>query len=183
MQKIPTLFKRDPDNMKHVLPEVTPGCEWVLAGEGVATRKYDGTCCMYDGSQWWARREVKANKPSPPGFIGVDHDPNTGNMVGWVPMESSSFAKWHAEAVERGFKYRSGTYELIGPKINGNPEHCYDHQLVEHSSAPLVGRQDVASFQDAKDLVMVLGRQYLYEGVVWHHPDGRMAKLKYRDFT
>jgi hypothetical protein len=21
-----------------------------------------------------------------------------------------------------------------------------------------------------------------YEGIVWHHPDGRMAKLKKRDF-
>ena len=43
MQKIPTVFQRDPSNPKHVLPEVTPGCEWVLAGEGVPTRKYDGT--------------------------------------------------------------------------------------------------------------------------------------------
>ena len=46
----------------HVLPEITPGCEWVIAGEGVATRKYDGTCVMYDGDEWWARREVKPGK-------------------------------------------------------------------------------------------------------------------------
>lgn len=27
MRKTPTLFKRDPADMRHVLPEVTPGCE------------------------------------------------------------------------------------------------------------------------------------------------------------
>ena len=43
MNKIPTLFVRDPENMSRVTREVTPGCEWVLAGEGVATRKWDGT--------------------------------------------------------------------------------------------------------------------------------------------
>ena len=34
MNKIPTLFVRDSaTNRKHVLNEVTPGCEWVLDGE------------------------------------------------------------------------------------------------------------------------------------------------------
>lgn len=58
MRKIPTLLKRDPDNMRSVLMEVNPGCEWVLAGEGKPTRKYDGTCVMLDeGGVWWRRRE------------------------------------------------------------------------------------------------------------------------------
>lgn len=37
MKKIPTLLRRDPADMSRVLPEVNPGCEWVLAGEGRAT--------------------------------------------------------------------------------------------------------------------------------------------------
>lgn len=32
MRKIPTLFLRDPDDRRYVLPEVTPDCAWVLAG-------------------------------------------------------------------------------------------------------------------------------------------------------
>jgi hypothetical protein len=44
MRKIPTLFVRDPDDRRHVTEQITPGCEWVTAGEGTATRKYDGTC-------------------------------------------------------------------------------------------------------------------------------------------
>ena len=63
MRKIPTALVRDPDDRAHVLDEVTPGCEWVFAGEGIATRKYDGTCTMLDGNgKWWARREVKPGK-------------------------------------------------------------------------------------------------------------------------
>ena len=27
-----------------------------------------------------------------------------------------------------------------------------------------------------------LCRQWGWEGIVWHHPDGRMAKLKVRDY-
>jgi hypothetical protein len=44
MRKIPTLFRRDPDDMRHLLPEVVPGCEWVLAGsfEGIVWHHSDG---------------------------------------------------------------------------------------------------------------------------------------------
>ena len=47
MKKIPTLFKREFEghNIVNILPEVTPGFEWVLAGEGDATVKWDGSCC------------------------------------------------------------------------------------------------------------------------------------------
>ena len=183
MKKIPTLFRRDPEDMKHVLPEVTPGCEWVLAGEGVATRKYDGTCVMLGGNgEWWARRELKAGKPKPDLFLPADYDPATGKTVGWVPMETSSFAKWHAEALEDGVPYAAGTYELCGPKINGNPERFEHHRLIAHADAePLL--VDVENFEEAKALVVLLDNEHGVEGIVWHHPDGRMAKLKGRDFT
>ena len=44
MRKIPTLFKRtyDGSRIKGICDEVTPGLEWVLAGEGQATVKIDG---------------------------------------------------------------------------------------------------------------------------------------------
>ena len=45
MKKIPTLFERIFEKHKKVgiLPNVTSDMEWVLAGEGVATEKIDGT--------------------------------------------------------------------------------------------------------------------------------------------
>ncbi|WP_255273315.1 hypothetical protein [Actinomadura madurae] len=39
----------------------------MFAGEGRATRKYDGTCVRFDGGRWLARREVKAAVPRRPG--------------------------------------------------------------------------------------------------------------------
>ena len=60
VNKITTLFERDWEgDRSRVLDQVHEGCEWVLEGEGLSTRKYDGMCVMYDGSEWWARREVR----------------------------------------------------------------------------------------------------------------------------
>ena len=48
MKKMKTLFKREFLDHKLVgcLNEVEPECEWVMQGEGYATEKIDGTCCM-----------------------------------------------------------------------------------------------------------------------------------------
>ena len=75
MKKIPTLYQRDPDDRRFVTTDVTPGCEWVLAGEGTPTRKFDGTCTMRDDAgRWWARREVKPGKTPPTGWRQVDRE-------------------------------------------------------------------------------------------------------------
>ena len=88
MEKIPTLFVRDDQDRRYVTPEVTPGCEWVLAGEGIARRKYDGTCVMYgaDG-RWWARRAVKPGKTIPPHFR--QRVPRPEPVVGGIPTQGS----------------------------------------------------------------------------------------------
>lgn len=175
MKKIPTLFRRDPDDRAHVLiGEVSPGCEWVLTGEGVPTRKFDGTCCQWDGQQWWARREVKPGKSAPAGFSAVEHDLVTDKTVGWEPMAASPFAKFHAEALAAAGTLAPGTYELVGPKINGNPEHRETHALVSHDHADVLA--DLPPLE-----LLKWCRERGAEGVVWHHPDGRMAKLKVRD--
>jgi hypothetical protein len=186
VEKIPTVFRRDPENMRRVLPEVTPGCEWVLAGEGVATRKYDGTCVMFDGEEWWARREVKPGKAEPADFRAISTDPATGRTVGWVPIGQSSFAKFWRDAWTVGAAgnpgpgpaYEPGTYELCGPKVQGNPEEYDLHVLIRHEDAEVL--YDVP--RDFETLAGLLVVSWEFEGIVWHHPDGRMAKLKGRDF-
>jgi hypothetical protein len=184
MNKIPTVFERDWDgDRSRVVSQVHPGCEWVLAGEGVATRKYDGTCVMFDGTDWWARREVKEGKTPPAGWYAVSHDDVTGKNVGWEPIEGSPFAKFHAEAVaavrdqDSGIPFPAGTYELIGPKVQGNPEKSEAHALVLHTNAePFIVPR---TFDGMREL---LGELDDIEGFVFHHEDGRMAKIKKRDF-
>ena len=67
MQKIPTLFERDFENdPRHVTRVPNPVCAWVFAGEGVPTRKYDGTCAMFDGKSSFKRREIRPGAEAPP---------------------------------------------------------------------------------------------------------------------
>jgi len=184
MRKIPTLFVRDPDDRRHVLNEVTPGCEWVLAGEGLPTRKYDGTCVLIrrDGmvARAFARREVKPGGACPEHFTAVETDEVTGKVVGWEPAEQSGFRQFIDEALEH-FNGAPGTYELVGPKINKNPEGREHHELVEHATALIIAgfprtfEGIKAEFTDPE--------WPGWEGVVFHHPDGRMAKIKMRDFV
>jgi hypothetical protein len=180
MRKIPTLFVRDFEHdPRYVTRDVSPGCEWVLKGEGQATRKYDGTCVMFDGDRWWARREIKPGKSAPAGFIEVEHDDETGKTVGWEPADQSAFYRWLQEAAsdDDGLGWDPGTYELVGPKVNGNPENAPSHMLVMHEDAHVL---DDAP-RDFDSLAAWL-RDHPYEGIVWHHEDGCMAKIKKRDF-
>jgi hypothetical protein len=181
MRKIPTLFVRDPQDMRRVTREVHPACAWVVAGEGVATRKFDGTCVRLDESgEWYARREVKPGRTVPAEFVAVQTDEVTGKTVGWEPAEQSAFAKYLAEAVaalDPAQPLEPGSYELCGPKVNGNPEGYDSHVLVRHD-----GAQRLAGVPRDFDGLRGYLAEVRYEGIVWHHPDGRMAKLKVRDF-
>jgi hypothetical protein len=59
---------------------------------------------------------------------------------------------------------------------------CETHVLVAHDTAPTAVELGYPiTFEDARDAVLVLKAEGV-EGIVWHHPDGRMAKLKGRDF-
>lgn len=176
MRKIPTLFQRDPQDMRRLLREVHPDCQWVIDGEGEATRKLDGTCVMFDGDRWWARREVKPGKPAPSGFVEEEFDPNTGKTVGWEPAGQSPFAAFLAEAV--GDETCMTTYELCGPKINGNPEGFDKHYLIRHDDTELIPDAP----RDFDGLAAFLA-DFPHEGIVWHHKDGRMAKIKRKDFN
>lgn len=191
MKKIPTLYVRDWDgNPKYVTREPNPECAWVFNGEGRPTVKWDGTCVGYlllsdtdTVPEWYARREVKPGKPRPANFWSVEHDEATGKYIGWEPIAQSPFAKYHAEALANSAAVKLGTYELLGPKINGNPDGFAAHILIEHGWAPLSLREDVKMVPLDFDALRVWLHSRPYEGVVWHHPDGRMAKIKKRDFA
>jgi hypothetical protein len=178
MIKIPTVFKRDPSNMSRILCEVTPGCEWVISGEGIATRKFDGTCVLVRGGRMFKRYDAKHGKTPPPDFEPAQPapDPVTGHWPGWVPVGEGPDDRWHRDAFGAGGPYGDGTYELCGPRIQKNPEGFSIHILVRHGTDILhTMPRDFGGLQRA-----LCG--YNIEGVVWHHPDGRMAKVKGRDF-
>ena len=99
MRKIPTLFRRN--NQTHqVDPAITPGCEWVLRGEGRATRKVDGTGVLLRAGTAYKRREVKPGRPAPDGFELVEQDPVTKKQFGWIPIDRADPSdRYHVEAI------------------------------------------------------------------------------------
>ncbi len=182
MKKIPSLFVRDWEgDRSRVLDEVDPSCTWVIDGEGYATVKVDGSCRYLDPEgNWWKRYTVK-QKAAPAGFVPCgDPDPRTGKVAGWVPVTGGGEDRWFREALCIGGgpnDFRRGqTYELIGPKVQSNPYGLDVHRLVEHGSE----RADCP--HDGYDSIRDWLTTHRHEGVVWHHPDGRMAKIKRRDF-
>lgn len=174
MKKIPTIFKRDANFRAIDVPN--PDCAWVFAGEGVATRKYDGTAVMLRDGRLFVRYDAKTGRTPPPAFEPCEPAPDEdGHWPGWVPAGLED--KRLYEAIGNMPYTVDGTYELIGPKVNGNPEAAPVHGLVPHANAT----QYPDCPRDFEGIREFLGMHDI-EGIVWHHPDGRMAKIKQRDF-
>jgi len=180
MKKIPCLFKRDYEcDNKLVYDEVNEGCEWVLAGEGIATRKFDGTCCLIKDGKYYKRYTLKRGKKAPKDFIAVTEvDPDTGKQFGWVPL--GPYDHYHMEALMYHRMMNEflpdGTYELCGPKVNSNNERFSTHSMVKHGEVVLLNVPH--NFSGLRDYLCDKD----IEGIVFHHRDGRMAKIRKCDF-
>lgn len=142
MKKIPTLFKREFEghNIVNILPEVTEGMEWVLDGEGLATVKWDGSCCAIIDGVFYKRYDAKNGKPVPEGAIKCQEeaDPVTGHLPCWVKVDKNNPGdKWFVEA-EKSVNYTNTqlasirTYEAIGKHFNGNPYNMDYDTLIPH---------------------------------------------------
>ena len=184
MRKIPTIFVRDMSSQPAlVTPEVTAGCEWVFAGEGVATRKYDGMCCAVIDGDTWKRREVKPGKPVPEGFEQTDSDETTGKKFGWLRIGDGPEDTYFVETMDYEMCLQEGTYELLGPKVQGNPEGFEVRLVLKHSEAEVL--KDVPRTFTGIMQYLKMGfypDNFIIEGIVFHHEDGRMAKIKSKDF-
>lgn len=176
MKKVISLFQRNYDGDRLVRDEVVSGAEWVLTGEGVATEKFDGTACLVRDGQLYKRYDLKKGRTPPEGWEACEPKPSahTGHWPGWLPVADKPEDKWHLSVNLSGLP--DGTYELIGPKVQGNPHGRAEHLLVRHGELqlPTAPRDFVGLRAFFADNAI--------EGIVWHHPDGRMAKIKARDF-
>lgn len=178
MKKISTLFKKNPENLGRVINEINPENQWVFNGEGVATRKFDGTAAAIINGEVYKRYDVKKGRQAPEGAIPCQEpDEITGHHPHWVKCNRElKEDKYFFEAFDIKENKEDGTYELCGPKVQGNPENLTNHFLVKHGEFTLP--MSDYSFEGI--------RQYLQdinvEGIVFHHPDGRMCKIRKSDF-
>jgi hypothetical protein len=174
MKKIKTVFLIDRD-VNRATEVVQEG--WVLEGDGLATIKFDGTSTMVQNGELYKRYDAKGGKTPPDGFIPAEAAPDThtGHWPGWVKVSDNDPAdRWHREAFTEG-DFEDGTYELIGPKVQRNKYGLDRHRLVKH------GSMTVAVGRTREELIRWL-EENEHEGLVFHHPDGRMAKLRRKDF-
>ena len=182
MKKMKTLFKRTfiGHDVASTVNEITEGCEWVLNGEGLATRKLDGTCCLIEDGKIFARFDFKKGRILPDGAIPCQEKPDeiTGHFPHWVEVKDQPQYKWHKEAFDKQRGLEDGTYELIGVHFQGNPEQVEQGDiLVKHGSVVL---SDVPrTFEGIKEYL----RTHEIEGIVFHRGNGEMCKIKRTDFN
>ncbi len=177
MKKIISLFQRNYESDRCARDEIVPGAEWVVNGEGIATRKWDGTCCLIRDGRLYKRYDCKKGKTPPPGFEPAQEpDSITGHWPGWLLVSEGPEDVYFREGLQSlQPPMVNGTYELIGPKVNGNQEKKEAHMLVKHGEEVLDAPRTYEALKNYLEHLNI-------EGIVWHHPDGRMVKIKKKDF-
>jgi hypothetical protein len=178
MEKIPTLFMRNPANMKLVMHEVNPEAAWVLEGNGIPTRKKDGTnirVTVRNGRYTYVEkrrnptREEKA-AGAEPGYVDASPDDPADKHI-FAAVSATNFDNWPDGA---------SSCEALGPKIQGGIESdtpcLYPFSFLPEQLFDFPRR---VTFECIRDYLAA----HEIEGIVWHDQvNNRFAKIKRRDF-
>ena len=198
MRKIPTLFEREFSDHKvvKIMNKVTPGMEWVLAGEGVATVKFDGSCCAIIGGKFYKRYDAKKGRKIPDGAIKCQEeaDPITGHLPCWVKCDRNNPSdKWFWSAFDNYVLECSrnrldtcelsnpndvvsdGTYEAIGKHFRNNSYNMNYDILIPH------GKQVVEVERTFEGIKQYLSENYIEGIVFWKYGEPK-CKIKRSDF-
>jgi len=183
MEKIPTIFDRGPDFK--VLDAPRAGCEWVFAGEGTATEKLDGTNVRLTVR---AGKVVRVEKRRNPSRLQKQQ----GIVDGWYvdADENASEDRWIFEAVRAtdtgGLPDGEHAAEALGPSIQGNPLGLAANVCVPFNITAPVYAEVPRTHAALREWLATLDSRFhpghVAEGIVFHHPDGRRAKIKRKDF-
>lgn len=180
MHKIPTIFIRDFTNNGKITRDWHPECFAVRDGLAVATIKFDGTSCMIRDGRLYKRYEGKVGKPWPADFEPADEpDEATGKYVGWVPVGMGPEDQWHREAMDTITDRNTltdGTYELCGPKVQGNPNKLTRHILIPHGVSTV--SMESYTYENLHNFLTLVH----HEGIVFWQGGKPMGKIKRRDF-
>ena len=150
-------------------------------GEGFATEKIDGTCCLIKNGKIYRRYDFKKGRTLPQGAIPCQEkpDPITGHFPHWLLCtKDDPNAKYYLEEFERqkNDNLEEGTYELIGKHINGNPYNLDTDILEKHGKRIL---ENIP--RDYEGIKQYLENHYI-EGIVFYRGNGEMCKIKRSDF-
>ena len=174
MKKIPSVFERDWDgDRRYVLDKIVVD----IPKEAIPTRKYDGTAVLIKDGVMYKRYDCKRGRAKPNGFIPCGPmDEKTGHWVGWLIVSDRPDDLWHRETFADICE--DGTFELCGPKVNGNAEHLDAHELIRHGSAPLSEVPWPITFSGIQAYLA----SHEMEGIVWWLDGEPIGKIKRCDF-
>lgn len=175
MRKIPTIFERETAKRGHPLtPVINETCQWVMNGEGIETVKLDGVNVRVQQGVLFLRRKPTRGEYTDASYVLAERG-NPAHAVLFLAFD---------DAASQPQGVGDGIYEVIGPRINGNPHREVVHEMVRivppdpglliHSTHRLE-----RSFLGIQDFFERFPR---IEGIVFHHADGRMGKIKRADF-
>lgn len=183
MEKIPTIFERD-DHFR-VIDKPRDECAWVIDGEGVGTEKLDGTNIRLTIRSGRVVRVEKRRNPS-------KLQKKQGIVDGWYvdALDGAAEDRWIMEAAANTdvSTWPDGEHscEALGPRIQGNPLGLDEHRCVPFNLEVPAYDQVPRDYDGLRDFLAALDSRFapgsLAEGIVFHHPDGRRAKIKRKDF-
>ena len=179
MEKIPTLFLRNPENMKLVTREINPDAAWILDAKSIPTIKRDGTNvrvtilngkCIGLEKRRNPTREEKARGAEPGYILASTDDPSDKHI--FAAVDATDFSEWPEG---------QWSCEALGPKIQGGIESSVP-TLYPFSWNPTYIKEDILLTFDG---IKAYLETHKIEGIVWHEQSdqGRMAKIKRRDFN
>jgi hypothetical protein len=161
-------------------------CAWVFAGEGAGTEKLDGTNVRLTVRSGQVVRVEKRRNPS-------KAQKQQGIVDGWYvdTDETAADDKWILVAARNTdvSEWPDGEHacEALGPRIQGNPLTLDEHRCVPFNLRVPVYQEVPRSYAGLRDFLVTLESRFapgqLAEGIVFHHPDGRRAKIKRKDFA
>ena len=186
MRKIKTIFDRNWDTDRKVNEKLAVDFNFE---EAIATEKLDGTNIRLTLRNGLVVRVEKRRNPNKvqkrqgieePWYVDAD--------------EFSSEDKWIFDAVKNTdlLEVSDGEWsaEALGKNIQGNPLNLDNNQvflfsvpewrekiILENVPYDYEGLKAYLAAQKSK-----IGTDALIEGIVWHHPNGEMVKIKRKDF-
>jgi hypothetical protein len=183
MKKIPTIFKRDMTNNGKILNEYT--VDAIGLALATATEKIDGMNVRVTVRNGTSVRLEKRRNPS-------KLEKAKGIVEPWYTDASMSAEDKHLQealahtdlsAVPDG----EWSGEAVGPNIQGNPLKLMLTRIVFFSLGQCPTFENVPTTYDGlrdwlKHQKSKIGVDCGIEGIVWHYKDGRMAKIKTKDF-
>lgn len=193
MKKIPTLLPKDPNDLGRVIPgEVNQKVTHFSI-------KIDGTSCMIRNGLPYCRYDAKLFKKKngkltsftieeimdtlPQGSIPCQApDQVSGHWPHWIPvLETNPEQQYILEGYKALPIIIDGTYECIGPKIQGNPHGEETHIWIQHTSPDLIIAVEYWQ-TDPYNTFKSLFENFPWEGLVAYNGNEPIAKIRRSDF-